>query len=259
MLVPNSLLQNRYRIVRQLGSGGMGTVYEAIDQRVNCLVAVKETAGVTEDARRAFEREASLLANLRHPSLPRVMDHFTESESQFLVMDFIAGHDLGELLKLRGRPFDTDEVLRFADTILGVLEYLHGRQPPVLHRDIKPANLKLTDDNQLYLIDFGLAKGAAGEMPTSMQTSRSVVGYTPVYSSLEQIYGQGTDPRSDLYALAATLYHLMTGVVPIDAPTRFMAVDEDQPDPMLNAPGWAAHPSGSIVQVLTRALALRRK
>lgn len=259
MLAPNSLLQNRYRIVRQLGSGGMGTVYEAIDQRVNCLVAVKETAGVTDEARRAFEREASLLANLRHSGLPRVMDHFGENNSQFLVMDFIAGHDLGELLKLRGRPLEIDEVLRFADTILGVLEYLHGRQPPVLHRDIKPANLKLTDDGQLYLIDFGLAKGAAGEMPASMQTSRSVVGYTPVYSSLEQIYGQGTDPRSDLYAVAATLYHLMTGVVPIDAPTRFMAVDEDRPDPMLNAPAWTAHPNSNVVRVVTRGLALRRK
>ncbi|MEO6392018.1 MAG: serine/threonine-protein kinase [Pyrinomonadaceae bacterium] len=259
MLALNSVLQNRYQIVRPLGQGGMGAVYEAIDQRVNCLVAVKETFGGQNDYRRAFEREASLLANLRHPTLPKVMDHFTDEHGQFLVMEFIAGNDLGELIKLRARAFDTDDVMRWGDILLGTLEYLHGRNPAVLHRDIKPSNLKLTKEGELFLLDFGLAKGAAGEMPAAMMTSRSVVGYTPIYSPLEQIYGQGTDPRSDLYALGATLYHLITGMPPIDAPARFLASDEERPDPIRPARELNPDVSERVSQVIERAMAMRRK
>ncbi|HYW70471.1 MAG TPA: serine/threonine-protein kinase, partial [Pyrinomonadaceae bacterium] len=221
MLPPNTILQDRYRIVRQLGQGGMGTVYEAVDQRLNSIVAIKETHLTTEDTRRAFEREASLLANLRHRSLPGVIDHFSENDSQYLVMQFIPGDDLAQMLDARQAPFALKQILAWGDEILRTLEYLHGHNPPILHRDIKPSNLKLTDAGELFLLDFGLAKGAAGQMPTLL-TSRSIKGYTPVYSPLEQIHGGGTDPRSDLYALGATLYHLMTGVAPVDAPARFL-------------------------------------
>src|SRR5258706_726105 len=208
MLAPNTILQNRYRIVRLLGEGGMGAVYEAIDERVSCLVALKETmVGPNTEARRVFQREAALLANLHHASLPNVMDYFSEGESEFLAMEFISGHDLAEFLELRGSAFPQERVLQWADDVLKVLEYLHSRKPPILHRDIKPSNLKVTKQGELFLIDFGLAKGAAGQMAT-LDTSRSVLGYTPVYAPLEQIHGQGTDPRSDLYALGATLYTL---------------------------------------------------
>ena len=212
MLASNTILQNRYRVIRELGHGGMGTVYEALDQRVNCIVALKETsAGNDSETRSAFEREAALLGNLRHSALPKVMDYFSEDGGDFLVMEFIPGYDLEELLELRGSPFPETQVMRWADDLLGVLDYLHGQNPPILHRDIKPSNLKLTKQGEVFLLDFGLAKGAAGQMPTLM-TSRSVRGYTPVYASLEQIHGHGTDPRSDLYSLAATLYHLLTGI-----------------------------------------------
>ena len=106
MIGPNTILQNRYRIIRQLGKGGMGMVYEALDQRVSCIVALKETlAGANDEARRAFEREAGLLANLRHQALPKVMDYFSEGDGDFLVMEFVPGHDLAELLEIRGSPF----------------------------------------------------------------------------------------------------------------------------------------------------------
>ena len=119
MLSANSILQNRYRVVRQLGAGGMGTVYEAIDQRVSCVVALKQTLlGKNAEAREAFQREAALLANLRHASLPKVMDYFGEGDGEFLVMEYIAGHDLAALLDLRGHPFPQEEVMRWAQPFI---------------------------------------------------------------------------------------------------------------------------------------------
>ena len=226
MLSPNTILQNRYRIIRQLGRGGMGTVYEALDQRVNAIVALKETnVAIDDKSRREFEREAVLLANLRHQALPKVMDYFIEDDGEFLVMEFIPGYDLAELLELRGSPFDVYQALRWADELLKALEYLHGRTPPILHRDIKPSNLKLTKQDEIFLLDFGLAKGAAGQMST-MYTSRSIRGGTPAYASLEQIIGQGAAPsdfvwrraRGDVAFAVLNGTRLLTGTSnPLDA------------------------------------------
>src|SRR5258705_2465166 len=125
MLAPDTILQSRYRIVRSIGQGGMGSVYMATDQRLRNTVALKETLFADEKLRRAFEHEAELLANLHHPALPGVSDHFVEGEGQFLVMQFIQGEDLSELLKEKGSPFPTEEVLRWADQLLDALDYLH--------------------------------------------------------------------------------------------------------------------------------------
>src|ERR671938_1914768 len=231
MPAPDTVLQGRYRIVRQLGRGGMGAVYEAVDERLSRTVALKETLAESEDLKRAFEREARLLANLRHPTLPKVIDHFTEADGQFLVMEFIPGSDLGELLDKRSRPFSPQEVLRWADDLLDALEYLHTFDPPIRHRDIKPSNLKLTSKGRIVLLDFGLAKGAAGQM-TRTSSGMSVVGYTLNYAALEQIQGERTSPRSDLYSLAATLYQLLTGRTPEDALKRAADMLNDEADPL---------------------------
>ena len=233
VLSPGTVLQNRYRIVSKLGAGGMGTVYKAIDQRLSSVVALKKTLTQTAELSRAFEREASLLANLHHPSLPVVIDHFRDSGGQFLVMQFIEGDDLATRLEQRGNPFPESDVLAWADQLLDALDYLHEHEPHIVHRDVKPLNIKLGRRGHAILLDFGLAKGAIGQMAT-LTAGASVFGYTRFYSPLEQIHGIGTDPRSDVYSLGATIYHLITGNVPVDAPTRYHAIEEGRSDPL----GW---------------------
>ena len=259
MLASNTILQDRYRVVRKLGQGGMGAIYEAIDQRVSCLVALKETlVGSSSEARAAFQREAALLANLSHPALPKVMDYFGEGDREFLVMEFIPGQDLAELLALRDGPFPQRQVLRWGIELLKLLEYLHTLEPPVLHRDIKPANLKATKHGDLFLLDFGLAKGATGQM-TTLETNRSVHGYTPVYAPIEQILGQGTDQRSDLYSLGATLYHILTGQTPVSAPARFDAGENNRPDPLKLANQLNLEIASEAAACIQKAMSLSRK
>jgi len=257
MLTPDTILQGRYRIIRQLGQGGMGAVYEAIDQRLDTTVALKETLFTDERLRKQFEREARLLARLHHPALPRVSDHFSEGDGQFLVMQFIPGDDLSEMMNRKRGPFPADQVLTWADQLLDALDYLHTQDPQIVHRDIKPQNLKLTSRGQIILLDFGLAKGQAGDI-SRVTTGASIFGYTPNYAPLEQIQGLGTDTRSDLYSLGATLYHLLTGVKPPDALTRAAALVNGQPDPL--TPASVANPAVArdVDDVLAKAMAQSR-
>lgn len=229
----------------------MGAVYEAFDERLSRTVALKETLVETDELRHAFVREARLLANLRHPALPKVHDHFEEQGGLFLVMEFIPGDDLGRLLEL-GRTFAPAEVLAWAEQLLDALEYLHGLSPPVLHRDIKPSNLKIVSPGHVVLLDFGLAKGSAGQMTGTGGVS--LLGYSPAYSPLEQMQGTGTDVRSDLYSLAATLYHLLTGASPPDALSRATALVNGRPDPLrppqLINPGVDANVSAALMRAM---------
>ena len=258
MLTPETVLQGRYRIVRQLGQGGMGAVYEAIDQRLDTTVALKETLFSEERLRKQFEREARLLARLHHPALPRVSDHFSEGDGQFLVMQFIPGDDLSEMMNRKRSPFPVNQVLTWADQLLDALDYLHTQDPQIVHRDIKPQNLKLTSRGQIILLDFGLAKGQAGDI-SRVTTAASIFGYTPNYAPLEQIQGLGTDSRSDLYSLGATLYHLMTGVKPPDALTRAAAIVNGQADPLLHASAANSEISSDVDEVLAKAMAQNRE
>lgn len=257
MLAPETVLQSRYRIIRLLGQGGMGAVYEALDERLDTTVALKETLFADERLRKQFEREARLLARMHHPALPRVSDHFAEDDGQFLVMQFIPGDDLSQMMARKQGPFPPDQVLTWGDQLLDALDYLHTQDPQIIHRDIKPQNLKLTSRGQIILLDFGLAKGQAGGVSV-VTTSASIYGYTPNYAPLEQIQGQGTDARSDIYALSATLYHLMTGVKPPDALTRAASLVNGQPDPLVPANEITAAIGPQVAGVLGRAMSQNR-
>jgi len=253
MLNPGTLLHDRYQVARIIKRGGMGAVYEVLDRRLGRTVALKESQLEQEELRRAFEREASLLANLNHVALPKVFDHFTDAHAMYMVMELIPGDDLSTQIEQQHQPFEVEQVLQWADELLDVLEYLHTHLPPVVHRDIKPSNLKLTAKGRMVLIDFGLAKGAAGQMRPTLN-SLSVLGYTPNFAPLEQIHCQGTTPRSDLYSLAATLYSLMTGLVPIDAQQREIARLKSGTDPLLPIQILRPEIASGAAAVIMRAL-----
>ena len=258
MLTNGTLLQERYRIIRLLARGGMGAVYEAEAVHLgNAPVAVKQTFFNEEQRkfREQFEREAATMARLRHPALPRVSDHFVEGGGQFLVMEFIPGDDLFTLLKRRGRPFDCGQTMAWAETLLDALDYIHTQRPPVIHRDIKPQNLKLTPRGELFLIDFGLAKNAT----TPTHSSASLHAYTLSYAPPEQIQGAGTDPRSDLYSLAATLHHLLAGEPPVDAHVREEVVRYEAPDPLRLLHQVNPQIPPAVAAVIARSMALDRE
>ena len=213
-----SRLINRYQIVDILGQGGMGSIYRAVDENLGVEVAVKENLFTSEEFARQFRREAVILANLRHPNLPRVTDHFViDGQGQYLVMDFIEGEDLRERIDRQGLLSDADTVLLGA-AICDALSYLHSRQPQVVHRDIKPGNIKITPSGNVILVDFGLAKVTQG----SQMTSTGARAMTPGYSPPEQYGTARTDHRSDIYSLGASLYMAVTGALPEDALTRAM-------------------------------------
>ena len=237
----------------------MGAVYEAEAVHLgNTIVAVKEAFFSEDWLREQFQREASTLARLRHPALPKVSDHFSEGAGQFLVMEFIPGDDLrrllNERLKVRGEPFDWQMVVEWADRLLHALEYIHSQYPPVIHRDIKPENLKLTPRNELFLIDFGLAKDAT----TPTRPGKSLHGYTLAYAPPEQVKGTGTDARSDLYSLGATLYHLVTGQPPVDAKVREEVLKYNAPDPLPSADKSNPKVPAEIGEIIVCAMALNR-
>jgi len=226
MLQPGTLLQDRFVIEQQIGHGGMGAVYMAVDKKFGSKVAIKETFYSAELAD-AFEREARLLNGLHHPVLPHVSDYFSEGDEHFLVMEYIEGEDLSEMLR-RGETLVFADVTRWTLELLDALDYLHSQDPPVIHRDVKPNNLKITSRGNIVLLDFGLAKETSG----NTLGMNSVFGYSRRYSPLEQIEGTGTDTRSDLFALGATVFHLLTGAPPIDAIARASAIVAGRPDPL---------------------------
>ena len=226
-LEKNTLLHNRYRIVEILGQGGMGSVYRAIDENLGVVIALKENLFTTDEYSRQFRLEATILANLRHPNLPRVSDHLElDNQGQYLVMDFIEGEDLRYRMERLGM-LGEDDAIHIGAAICDALTYLHTRKPPILHRDIKPGNVKITPDGHIYLVDFGLAKVYQN---ASQATTTGARAMTPGYSPPEQYGTARTDPRTDVYSLGATLYASLSGVIPEDGLAR--AMDNAQLTPL---------------------------
>ncbi len=244
------LLQDRYRILRPLGQGGMGAVYLARDRRLDKLCAVKETLDVSPQAQQQFSREARLLARLDHPHLPRVTDYFGQTGRYYLVMDYVEGQDLDAWVRARG-PVPLRQALAWADQVLDALGYLHGQSPAVIHRDVKPANVKVTPEGKAFLVDFGIAK----EYRPGQHTVTGARALTPGFAPLEQYAARGqTDARTDVYGLGATLYFLLTGVEPPGAVDR--AAGRRLPAPSALNPSLRAVPG--VDGVVTQALALQK-
>jgi serine/threonine protein kinase len=232
-LSPGTTLWSRYRIIQLVGQGGMGAIYQAEDTRLEGrLCALKEVIPESRDSEEnheqiqaQFHREASILARLDHPNLPKVSDYFLYNGRDYLVMDFVPGRDLRELVEEargQGQFLTEEQALIWAEQLCDALEYLHNQDPPVLHRDIKPANIKLTPAGTIKLVDFGLVKLMAPDdnRTITVLQGRGTVQYTP----LEQYGGDTghTDVRSDIYSLGATLYHLLTAQPPLEAKQRFL-------------------------------------
>lgn len=210
------LLNQRYRIVDVLGQGGMGAVYRAVDENLDITVAVKENAFFSEEYARQFQREAKVLASLRHQNLPRVFDYFViDQQGQYLVMDYIEGDDLRQWIS-HEEDITEFEVLQIGIAICNALIYLHTRNPAVIHRDIKPGNVKITPEGEVVLVDFGLVK----LMQEGELTTTAARAMTPGYSPPEQYGNEPTDHRSDIYSLGATLYTALAGYLPEDSLSR---------------------------------------
>ena len=221
-LQTGQILDERYRIVKLIGQGGYGSVYRAWDMSLQRPCAVKENLDSSQEALRQFEREALLLAEVRHPNLPRVIDNFSiAGQGQYLVMDFVDGQSLEEVLSQRGGPLTEQEVLPWMEQVCGALSYLHARRPPVIHRDIKPDNIIITPGGRAMLVDFGISK----VYDPHFRTTNGARAVTPGYSPPEQYGGETTDARSDIYALGAMVYTLLTGQKPPESVQRLAGND----------------------------------
>lgn len=222
-LPTRTVLQDRYEILSLQAMGGMGAVYQARDLRFSAVtktVAVKEMNNLTSDSRlkrisvQNFEREANILASLSHPAIPKIFDFFSEGNRSYLIMEFIEGQSLEDVIEARRKPFSQEEAVGWGLKICDVLAYLHSHKPPVVFRDIKPANLMIMPDDRIMVIDFGIAKVFDhGQRGTMIGTE----GYSPP----EQYRGIA-EPRGDLYALGATLHHMLSGRDPrLEPPFTF--------------------------------------
>ena len=260
MIIPGTVIKERYVVERFLAKGGGGFVYEAHDRLHKRRVALKQLIHAGEFFRRAFIREAKRLAALHHPAFPEVYEWFELKNNSFLVMEYIPGDDLRQALRNHRAPFPLEQVLEWAFILLDALDYLHNFDPvaPIIHRDIKPENLKLNETNRIrrsavILIDFGLSKGAGADI-SQTSAGESIVGGTRYYAPPEQelkfhplrgqlssllgpadhnnFSDQPTDARSDIYSLAASLYTLLTDAIPCDSIERACRIEEGECDPL---------------------------
>src|SRR5262245_20342985 len=221
LLRPQHTLHNRYSIVQKLAQGGQSAVYLATDLRANNEPrAIKEMSQANlqpferERAILGIQREAEMLARLRHPAIARVFEQFTDDDKYYLAMEYVPGHTLEDEMIERGTPVRWEEAARWGAILAEVLNFLHSQPPAIIYRDLKPSNVMLCLNGSLKLIDFGIARWFS--QAQSRDTAQlGTDGYAPV----EQ-YASRSEPRSDIYALGCSLYHLLTGRVPLSAPLR---------------------------------------
>jgi serine/threonine-protein kinase len=234
---PGTLVRDRYEVEALIGRGGMGAVFRVADRRLpGRLCALKAMRAPASDivdgeagaaTRKQFLTEASTLARLDHPNLPKVSDYFGLEDYDCLVMDYVPGQDLNQRIADARRRHDflpLSDVLGWIGQLCDVLEYLHSQQPPIIHGDVKPANIKLNREGVLKLVDFGLSHSGDPDDPRTL-TGAGLRGLGSLpYAALEQYAGSrlSPDPRSDIYSLGATLYHLVTNQPPASAHDRFL-------------------------------------
>lgn len=248
-LKPGDTLQQRYRIVKLLGEGGFGAVYLAEHVRLQGRrLALKVSFDNSNDAEQQFLFEASTLANLQHPGLPTVSDSFVETGGQlFLVMEYVEGQDLTDVIISRRGPVSEGEAVNWMSQICEAVAYLHEQPKPIIHRDIKPPNIKITPDGRAILVDFGIAK----QYTPGKRTAKIAKAFSPGFSPKEQYIGT-TDARTDVYALGATFYCLLTAQIPPDAfQERFAA---NAPLPPLRQINPQVSPA--LERVIMKAMAL---
>ena len=229
MLEIGSLIDGKYKILNQIGKGGMSVVYLAINEKANKTWAVKEVRkdGVQnyEVVRQGLIVETDLLKKLKHPNLPSIIDVIDEDDIFLIVMDYIEGNSLETLLKEEGAQ-PQEKVISWGKQLCDVLGYLHRQKPPIIYRDMKPSNVMLKSDGTVTLIDFGTAR----EFKERSSRDDTVCLGTPGYAAPEQWGGSGqTDARTDIYCLGATLYHLLTGHNPSEPPYELYPIRQWNP------------------------------
>jgi len=258
-------LQDRYDVLRPLGEGGMGAAYLVKDGRLGRHCVIKEVLSHDTTSREQFEREARLLAQLRHNNLPVVHDYFFDQDHPYIVMEYVEGQTLDRLRGERSAPFEPHEVLKWARNLLDALCYMHGQEPAVIHRDVKPQNVCITPGGDAILLDFGIARRldetktntaarafTTGYAPIEQYPKEEVASYLVVREYIEGLRSEGirTGPYTDVYGLGATLYYALTLLRPTDA--RMRVLGEQLP------PIGQANPDAPdfLVEAVTKALAL---
>ena len=250
-----SIVHDRYLVEDLLGKGGFGAVYLVRDQRVRQnLFALKEVIDPSKLERKRFVFEADLLRRLDHPALPRVYHVFEDEKNDraYMLMDYVEGSNLEVLRQHQpGKRFSVPQVLSIMAPIMNAVSYLHNQQPPIIHRDIKPANIIVpASGDKAVLVDFGIAKEFDPE-----STTTAVRHASPGYGAPEQ-YGMGTNTRTDIYGLGATIYALLTGVVPVDSFYRTTQMGSKGTDPLEPIHKFAPNVPQHVADAIYRAMAL---